>query len=65
MVNDGVFETAQFFQMIDLFIFYANSMCKFDRSHSYLMMLLTSKGDRQCVFYEQYSLYGDNLPSGI
>ena len=29
------------------------------------MLLLTSKRDRLFVFYEQYSLYGDNLPSGI
>ena len=59
--DDGVFETGQFFQLIDWFIFYANSIRKFDRSHSHLMMLLTSKGDRLFVFYEQYSLYCDNL----
>ena len=48
-------------------------MRKFDRSclkavlgiHSYLMMLLTSKADRLFGFYEQYSLYDDNLLSGI
>ena len=73
MVNDSVFETAQFVQVIDWFIFQANSTRKFDRScfkavlgiHSYLMMLLTSKADRLFVFYEQYSLYDDNLLLGI
>ena len=73
MVNDSVFETAQFVQVIDWFIFQANSTRKFDRSclkavlgiHSCLMMLLTSKADRLFVFYEQYSLYDDNLLLGI
>ena len=32
MVNESVFETAQFFQVIDWFIFYAKSRRKFDRS---------------------------------
>ena len=73
MVNDSVFETAQFFEVIDWFMFYANSTRKFDRSclravlgiHAYLVMLLTSKADRLFFFYEQYSLYDDNLLSGI
>ena len=73
MVSDSVFETVQFVQVIDWFIFQANSTRKFDRScleavlgiHSYLMMLLTSKADRLFVFYEQYNLYDDNLLSGI
>ena len=58
MVIDSVFETAQLVQVIDWFIFQANSTHNFDRScleavlgiHSYLMMLLTSKADRLFVF---------------
>ena len=74
MVNDSVndSETAQFVHVIDWFIFYANSIPKFDRScqscpwHTFTSDdVVDFKGRPTVVFYEQYSLYDDNLLLGI